>query len=92
MIRELQLLVKEPLLVITSSSSEVLLGKRLLKICTKCTEEYPRRSVISINLQNNFIKITLQHGYSPVILLHIFTISISMNTTGVLLLLSVIII
>ena len=55
MIRELQLLVKEPLLVITSSSSEVLLGKRLLKICTKCTEEYPRRSVISINLQNNFI-------------------------------------
>ena len=55
-----------------SNPPEVFLGKGVLKICGKYTGKYPCRSVISIKLQSNFIEIALQHGYSPVNLLHIF--------------------
>ena len=36
-----------------SSSSEVFLGKGVLKFCNKFTGEHPCRSVISIKLQSN---------------------------------------
>ena len=49
------------------------LGKGVLKICSKSTAEHPCRSVISIKLLCNVIEITLQHGCSPVNLLHIFS-------------------
>ena len=50
-----------------SSNPEVFLGKGVPKIRSKFTGEHPCRSVIY-----NFIEISLQHGYSPVNLLHIF--------------------
>ena len=62
------------------------LGKGVLKICRKFTREHPCRSVISINLQINFIKNTLRHGCSPVNLLHIFRTLFLKNTSGWLLL------
>ena len=49
-----------------SSRSEMFLGKGVLKICSRFTGEDPRRSVILMKLQTNFIEITLQHGCSPV--------------------------
>ena len=55
-----------------SSPPEVFIGKDVLKICSKFPGELPCQSVISIKLQRNFIKIALQHGCSPVNLLHIF--------------------
>ena len=69
-----------------SSHQKVLLGKGVLKICSKFTGEHPCQSVISIKLQANFIEIALQHGCSPVNLLHIFTTSFLKNTSGWLLL------
>ena len=48
------------------------LRKGVLKICSKFTGEHPCRSVISIKLPCNFIKIALRHGCSPLNLLHIF--------------------
>ena len=45
---------------------EVFLGKRVLKICSKFTGEHPCRSLISIKLRSNFIKMTLRHGRFPV--------------------------
>ena len=65
----------------------VFLGKVVLKICSRFTGEHPCRSVILIKLLCNFIKITLQHGRSPVNLLHVFRTSFSKNTSGRLLLL-----
>ena len=50
-----------------SSNPEVFLGKRVLTICSNFTGEHPCRGVIY-----NFIEISLQHGYSPVNLLHVF--------------------
>ena len=50
-----------------SSHSEVLLVKGVLKICSKFTGEQPCRSVISIKLLCNFIKIIPRHGCSPLI-------------------------
>ena len=58
--------------VSTSSSWEMLLGKGVLKICSKFTGEHLCRSVISIKLLSNFIKITLRHGCFSVNLLHFF--------------------
>ena len=55
-----------------SSTLEVLLGKDVLKICSKFNGEHPCRNVVSITLLCNFIEIALRHGRSPVILLHIF--------------------
>ena len=69
-----------------SSQPEVFLEKAVLKICSKFTGEHPCRSVISIKLLCNFIKIPLQHGSSPVNLLHVFGIPFSKNTSGRLLL------
>ena len=39
-----------------------------------------------VALQSNFIEVTLRHGLSPVILLHIFRTLFHMNTSGGLLL------
>ena len=64
--------LKRKIIMARSSRPEVFLGKVVLKICSKFTEEYPCRSVISIKLKSNFIEITLWHGCSPVNLLHIF--------------------
>ena len=69
-----------------SSSPEVFLVKGVLKICSKFTGEHPSRNVISIKLLCNFLEITLQHGYSPVNLLHIFRTPFPKNTPGRLLL------
>ena len=69
-----------------SSHGEVFLGKGVLKLCSKFTGEHPRRSVISIKLQSNFIEIALRHGCSPVNLLHIFRTPFTKNTSGRLLL------
>ena len=69
-----------------SSHPEVFLRKGILKICSKFTGENPCRIVISINLQSNFIEITLRHECSPVNLLHIFTTPFPGSTTVWLLL------
>ena len=59
----------------------------------RCTEnvqqiygEHARRSAISVKLQSGFIEITLQHGCSPVNLLHIFRTIFPKNASGGLLL------
>ena len=62
------------------------LGKDVLKICSKFTGEHPCRSMISIKLLSNFIEITLRHGCSPVNLLHIFRTPFLKNTSDWLLL------
>ena len=62
------------------------LRKKFLKICNKFTGEHPRRSVISIKMQSNFIEITCWHGCSRVTLLHIFRTPPPENTSGALLL------
>ena len=69
-----------------SSHPEVFLGKTVPKICSKFTEKHPCRSVVSIKLQSNLIKTTLQHECSPVNLLHIFRTPFPQNTSGWLLL------
>ena len=68
------------------SYPEVLLGKDVLKMCSKFTRVHPCRSVISIKLLCNFIENTLQHGCSVVNLLHIFRIPFPKSTSGLLLL------
>ena len=60
--------------------------QRFSENCSKFTGEHPRRSVISINMQINFIEIALWHGYSPVNLLHILRTPFLMNFSGGLLL------
>ena len=77
---------QQHIIIFRSSHPEVFLERDVLKICSKFTGEHPCRSVISIKLQNNFIEMTLQHGCSPVNLLHIFRTSSSKNTSGWLLL------
>ena len=72
--------------IIKSSHPEVLLGKCVLKICSKFTGEHPWWSVISIKLLCNFIEIKLCHGCSPVNLQHIFRTPFPKNTSGGLLL------
>ena len=64
-----------------SSLPEVFLWKGVLKTCIKFTREHPCRSATSIKLQNNFIKITLRHGCSPVNLLYILRTPFPKNTT-----------
>ena len=58
------------------------LRKFVLKICSKLN---PFSSVISIRLLCNFIEITLQHGCSPVIMLHVFRTSFYKVFGGLLL-------
>ena len=62
--------------MVRSSRPELSIGKGVLKICSKFTGEHPWRSAISIGLQSNFIEISLQHGCSPVNLLHNFRIPV----------------
>ena len=70
-----------------SSHPEVVLGKGVLKICSKFTAEHPCRSTISIKFQSNLIEITLRHGCSPVNLQLISrTPAFTKNTSGRLLL------
>ena len=64
----------------------MLLGEYVQKIYRKFTGEHPYRSVVSIKFQSSLIKITLQHGCSPVNLLHIFGTSFYKNNSGGLLL------
>ena len=65
---------------IRSSGPEVFLRKGVLKPCSKFTGEQPCLSVISIKFQRNFIEITLRHGCSLVIFLHIFRTPFRKNT------------
>ena len=64
-----------------SSRPGVLLGKGVLKICSKFTREYPCRRAPSVMLQSNFIEITLPHRCSPINLLHTFRTTFSSNTS-----------
>ena len=73
-------------LILRSSPSEVFFRKGVLKLCSKFTGEHPCRNVISLKLLRNVIEITLQHGYSPVILLRIFRTPFLKSTSGRLLL------
>ena len=82
----LSLEVKKENVNIRSSPPETILGKGVLKICSKFTGELPCRSVILIKLMCIFIKITLRNGCSPVNLLITFRISFPRNTSGRLLL------
>ena len=72
--------------IFRSSHSELFLRKGVLKLCSKFIGEHPCWSVISINLQSNFIEIALQHGCSPVNMLHIFITPFPRNTSEWLLL------
>ena len=63
-----------------SCSLEKFSGKVVLKICNKFTGEHPCQNAISVKLLCNFIEIALQHGWSPVNLLNIFTAPFSKNT------------
>ena len=60
----------------------MVLGKGILKMCSKSAGEHRCRSVISIMLQSNFIEIILRHGCSPVNLLYIFRTPFPKNTSG----------
>ena len=71
---------------IQKQRSRGVLRIRFLKICSKFTGENPCRNAISIKLLGTFIKIALQHGCSPVNLLHIFRTPFPRNTFGWLLL------
>ena len=61
------------------------LRKFVLKICSKVTGENSFSSVISVRLLCNFIEIILQHGCSPVIMLHVFRTSFYKISGGLLL-------
>ena len=65
---------------IQKQRSRGVLRIRFLKICSKFTGENPCRNAISIKLLGTFIKIALQHGCSPVNLLHIFRTPFFQNT------------
>ena len=65
----------------TRSPPEVFLGKDVLKICSKFKGERLCRNAISIKLLCNFIEIALEHGCSPVNLLHIFRTTFPKNTS-----------
>ena len=73
---------KKMVILLAQISPEVFLGKGILNICSKFTGEPPRRRVISITLLCTFIEMTLRHGCSPVILLHIFRTLFPKNTSG----------
>ena len=64
-----------------SSPSKVFLGKCVLEICSKFTEEHSCRSVIAVKLLCNFIEIALWHGCSPVNLQQISRTPLPKNTS-----------
>ena len=65
---------------------EVFLGKGILRISSKITEEHPSGSMISIKSQSNFIEITFRPGCALVNLLHVFSKAFPKNSSGPLLL------
>ena len=69
-----------------SSRPELILTKGIQRICSKFAGEHPWRSVVSIMLLSNFIKIALRHWCFPVHLLHIFWTPFLKNTSRRLLL------
>ena len=73
-------------IIFRSSCPEVFLRKVVLKICSKFTGEHLCRSVISVKLLCNFIKIALHHGCSLVNFLLFFRTPFLKNTSGRLLL------
>ena len=74
------------LLYIKKQPSRGVLRKRCSENMQQIYRRTPFRSAISIKLLYNFIEIGLQHGCSPVNLLHIFRTSFPSNTLGRLLL------
>ena len=72
--------------ILKSCHPEVFWEKVILELCSKFTREHPCRSMISIYLLCNFIKIRLRHGCYPINLLHIFRTPFTKNTSGWLLL------
>ena len=66
--------------------SRCALRKRCSENIRQIYRIHPCKSVISIKLQSNFIKIALWHGCCSVNLLHFFRIPIYKNTSGGLLL------
>ena len=71
--------------IINKQPSSSVLGKGVLKICSKFTGKHPRQSVISIKMQSNFTEITLHLGCFPVNVLNIFGTLLFKNTFGWLL-------
>ena len=71
---------------VRSISPQVLFKKAVLQICRKSTGKHPCRIVISINLQRNFIAITLSHRFSLLNFLHISRSTFLRNSCGGLLL------
>ena len=64
-----------------NSPPEVFLGKGVVKICSRFTEEHPCQNVISMKLLCNFIEIAFRHGCFPVKLQHFFRIPFPKNTS-----------
>ena len=56
-----------PFLSPRSSPPEVLLGKNVLKMCSKFTGEHPCRSVIPIKLRSNFATLLKSHFSASVL-------------------------
>ena len=71
---------------IRSSHPQMFIWKGFLEIFMNFTREHPFWSVISIKLQSNVTIMTLWHGCSLVILLHICRIPFHRNTSRWLLL------
>ena len=63
-----------------SSQPEAFLGKDVPKICSKFTGKHSCRSVISIKLLCNFIKIALQHLFIRTPLEGCFSITVKRST------------
>ena len=82
MVKQMQKLPTKVTDDLQSSRPEAFLRKGILKIFSKFTREHPCRSMISIKLLCKFIEIELQHGCSPVNLVHIFRTPFPQNTSG----------
>ena len=76
-----QAIVKLILFKLQKQPSRCVLGKGVLKICSKFTGEHPCRSVISVKLLCIFTKITYRHECSPVNFRHIFRTPPYKNTS-----------
>ena len=69
-----------------SSPPDMVLGKSVLELSSKCKEEHPYRSAISIKLLCICIVIAVRHGCSLVNLLHICRTTFPKNISEGLLL------
>ena len=65
---------------LTRNHPEVLLGKYVLKICSKFTREHSCQSAIWMKLHCKFIEIALRHGCTSLNLLHISRTPFPKNT------------